>query len=136
MSSHLSDQDVEIIVGILDGWSGRLTWNTLIDAIEVNLGQRYTRQALSNHDRIQRAFSVRKRNLSKGSAIPLHLSLEMQKALERIERLTAENERLEAEINAIREQFARWAYNASTKGLNEVFLNRPLPPIDRERTKR
>jgi hypothetical protein len=134
MSSHLSDQDIETIVGILDGWSGRLTWNTLIDAIEVNLGQGYTRQALSKHDRIKRAFTVRKRTLSKYSAIPSHRSLELQKALERIERLKAENARLRADTDDLRDQFARWAYNAFTKGITEEFLDKPLPPTDRDRT--
>lgn len=49
--------------------------------------------------------------------------------MERIDRLKAENEN-----NALLEQFARWAYNAHTRGLDEAFLNRALMPVDREKT--
>ena len=61
--------------------------------------------------------------------------MELQKAMERIDRLKAENERLKDENNSLLEQFARWAYNAHTRGLDEDFLNRALMPVDREKTK-
>jgi hypothetical protein len=48
--------------------------------------------------------------------------------------LTGENQRLKAENDRLLEQFVRWAYNASTRNLDEAFLSRPLPHVDREQT--
>lgn len=135
MAKQLTDNDIETVVKILDGWTGKLTWEALIDAIQIRIGCRYTRQALDRHERIKRAYTVRKNTLRHGTEIPEVRSVELQKALQRIERLTAENERLKAENSALLEQFARWAYNAHTKGLDEAILNRPLPAVNRDTTK-
>lgn len=63
-AKNLSDEDIARIVGILDGWSGRLTWQSLLDAVERHLFTRYTRQALHKHTRIQQAFEQRKAGLA------------------------------------------------------------------------
>jgi hypothetical protein len=138
MAVHLSDKDIESIVKIIDGWSRseKLTWDNLILVVQTRLFRKYSRQALSRHERIKRAYTLKKQFLSTGSDSKTEFkSVELQKAMERIERLKAENERLKDENNALLEQFARWAYNAHTRGLDEAFLNRALMPVDRERTK-
>lgn len=138
MAAHLSDNDIESIVKIIDGWSRseKLTWDNLILVVQTRLFRKYSRQALSRHERIKRAFTLKKRFLSTGPDSKTEFkSVELQKAMERIERLKAENERLKDENNSLLEQFARWAYNAHTRGLDEAFLNRALMPVDRERTK-
>ena len=138
MAVHLSDNDIETIVKIIDGWSRseKLTWDNLILTAQMRLFRKYSRQALSRHERIKRAFTLKKQFLSTGSDSKTEFkSVELQKAMERIDRLKAENERLKNENNALLEQFARWAYNAHTKGLDEAFLNRALMPVDREKTK-
>lgn len=132
---RLRDRDIEQICSILDGWSGKLTWDFLIEAIKNRLAHQFTRQALDRHERIKLAFETRKRALKNGTVKPEVQTVEMQKATQRIERLQAENERLKAENNQLLAQFARWAYNAYAKGLTEEHLNRPLPGIDRDRTK-
>ncbi|MFY4698332.1 hypothetical protein [Burkholderia glumae] len=133
---NLDDKVVAIIVEVLDGWNGRLTWEALIEAVEKREGLRYTRQTLHRHERIRLAFTVRKKALSGQGAEPREVaSPELQVALERIARLEAENQRLAAENNALLEQFARWAYNAHTRNLTEDFLNHPLPAVDRQRSK-
>ena len=132
-SRNLGDQDIQTIVGILDGWSGTLTWNSLIDAVYARLHCRYTRQALHKHDRIRIAFEVRKKNLQRGES-HVRGSAQVQKALERISRLQAENQRLQVENERLLEQFARWAFNAYVRGIGESELNRPLSEIDRRRT--
>ncbi|OAB17458.1 hypothetical protein AQ853_20980 [Burkholderia pseudomallei] len=133
---NLDDTVVAAIVEVLDGWSGRLTWEALIEAVERREGLRYTRQALHRHERIRLAFVVRKKALSGEDAQPQEAtSPELQVALDRIARLEAENQRLVAENNALLEQFARWAYNAQTRNLTKDFLNNPLPAVDRERSK-
>ncbi|WP_174864243.1 hypothetical protein [Comamonas jiangduensis] len=132
-AKNLSDEDITKIVGILDGWSGKLTWDLLIEAVERHLFARYTRQALHKHPRIQDAFELRKKALSADSDRPQKLAStpEMQAALEKIERLEAQVQRIEAENNRLLEQFARWAYNANMRGLEEAFLNSPLPDVNR-----
>ncbi|SMD14967.1 hypothetical protein SAMN02746065_1616 [Desulfocicer vacuolatum DSM 3385] len=138
MAVHLSDNDIETIVKIIDGWSRseKLTWDNLILAAQMRLLRKYSRQALSRHDRIKKAYSLKKQFLSTGSDSKSEFkSVELQKAMERIDRLKAENERLKDENNSLLEQFARWAYNAHTRGLDEAFLNRALMPINRKKTK-
>jgi hypothetical protein len=54
--------------------------------------------------------------------------------MQRMARLEAENERLRTENDQLLEQFARWAYNAHTRGLDEKFLNRVLPSVNRGQT--
>jgi hypothetical protein len=49
-------------------------------------------------------------------------------------RLEAQNERLRRENSSLLEQFVRWAYNASTRGLDKDFLNQPLPSVHRDAT--
>jgi hypothetical protein len=136
-AKNLHDEDIGKIVEILDGWSGLLTWDLLIDAVEKRLFSRYTRQALHKHVRIRDAFSQRKGTLAERGDRPQKVasSPELQIALDRIERLSAENARLKAENTSLLEQFVRWAYNAHTRNLDENFLNRPLPAIDRKQTR-
>ena len=105
----------------------------LIEAVERHLFARYTRQALHKHPQIQSAFELRKKGLSeKGEGQrKLASTPEMQAALDQIGRLEAQVQRLEAENNRLLEQFARWAYNANRRGLDEAFLNSPLPDVNR-----
>ena len=132
-SKNIGDQEIQIIVGILDGWSGPLTWNLLIDAVKSRLHCRYTRQALHKHERIRVAFELRKKNADAAEQRPRG-SVQIQKAMERIARLEAENQRIQKENELLLEQFARWSYNAYVHGLGEADLNRPLPEIDRRQT--
>ncbi|NIF56251.1 hypothetical protein [Burkholderia sp. Ax-1724] len=135
---NLGDEVIETIVQVLDGWSGKLSWEALIDAIEKRTGLKYTRQALHRHERIRLAFTVRKKQLSRQPDEQSHetVSPELQAALQRIVRLEAENQRLAAENSSLLEQFARWAYNAQTRNLTKEILNSPLPAVDRERSER
>lgn len=135
-SRNLGDAEIKQIVEILDGWSGKLSWDLLIDAIELRMFNRYTRQALYKHERIRHAFDIRKKELSgNGGGVHRVESPQLQIALDRIARLEAENRRLESENNQLLEQFARWAYNAHTRGLDHDFLNRALPSVNRGQTK-
>lgn len=136
-SKNLGDEEIKQITQILDGWSGKLTWDLLIDEIWLRMLNRYTRQALHKHERIRHAFELRKKNLAiESSGTPRVASPQLQIALDRVARLEAENCRLESESNLILEQFARWAYNAYSRGLDQDFLNRPLPPVNRGQTRR
>lgn len=132
---NLDGEAISRIVAILDGWSGKLTWDLLIDAIRRHLRADYTRQALHKHERIKQAFVHRKKALSSVAASEeISGSPELKAALERIGRLEGENGRLEVENQRLLEQFACWAYNAHTRGLDHAFLSRPLPAVNRDQT--
>ncbi len=126
---NLTDADIAAIVQIIDGWTSRLTWQALIDRIEIVRHVRYTRQSLANHDRIQQAFTNFVEPEPKGP----QRRPEVELLKERISHLETQIKRLAAENNRLLEQFARWAYNAHQKGLDESYLNKPLPSIDRGR---
>jgi uncharacterized protein YjcR len=135
-SKNLGDAEIKQIVEILDGWTGKLTWELLIDAIELRMFNRYTRQSLFKHERIRHAFELRKNELpEEGQGNRRVESPQLQMALDRIARLETENRRLESENNRLLEQFARWAYNAHIRGLDKDFLNQPLPAVNRGQTK-
>lgn len=138
-AKNLGDEDIQSIVSILDGWSGKLTWDLLINTVSKRLHQQYTRQALNNHTRIAEAFRLRKKSLQgESGARPKRKtgdsSQEFGAALQRIKVLEAENERLEAENNNLLAQFARWAHNGSTRNIDVNFLNQPLPTVSKDST--
>src|SRR2546429_9472494 len=111
-AKNLTDADIKQIVEILDGWSGKLTWELLIDAIELPMHNRYTRQALHKHERIRHAIDLQKKSLSGNDGeIRRVISPALQVALERIARLEAANWRLQSENERLLEQFVRRAYN-------------------------
>lgn len=133
---NLDDTRIKLIVGLLDGWSGDLTWERLIGAIELRLFSRYTRQALYSHEPIRLAFKLRKEEcVSVPQTSTVARSAALQVALETIARLEAENRRLETTHSRLLEQFSIWSYNAYTHGLSEDALNRPLPRVDRGQTR-
>jgi hypothetical protein len=138
-SKNLSDGDVLIILRMLDGWSEKLSWNMLIDAVEKRLSSRYTRQALNNYPEIKAAFARRK-NAFRGQdvkrATSSNLSPEMVVLSQENERLRSENTRLIEENDTLKKKFVLWSYNAYTQKLDEDFLNQPLPRIDREVSKK
>jgi len=138
-AKNLGDNEILDIVGVLDGWAGKLSWELLIQKIEArNLGT-YTRQALHKHERIYNAFTLTKKRIAgldnNQAVAQKELSPELEAAVQRIKRLEAENLRVTTENHRLLEQFARWAYNAHIKGLSKEFLNQPLPQVDRERSK-
>ena len=135
---NLTDDSIRQIIGLLDGWTGTLTWELLIDAIAERRFTTYTRQALHKHERIRLAFAQCKKRIADGRGDePRRVeSPELQAALDRIERLQAVNDRLESENQRLLEQFATWAYNAHSRGLDQSFLSQPMPPIDCETSKR
>lgn len=132
---NLDDDAIQKIVQVLDGWTGKLSWELFIIQIEKVTHNLYTRQALDKHGRIKDAFAARKAVLSGRDRKQFeNKSPELQLALQRIERLDAENQRLLNENNNLLNQFIRWAYNAHGRGLDKAFLNTPIPSVSRERS--
>lgn len=132
-SPNLTPAGIETIVTLIRGWEGRLTWPLLIARVAEKCRATYTRQALFKHHQIRVAYEVyrsahehdsRERQDRRGSAT-------MKATMDRLCRLERENAELRKREHALFEQFHRWAYHASTRGLTKEFLDRPLPPLSR-----
>jgi hypothetical protein len=137
-SRNLDDKIVREIVEILDGWSDRLTWDSLLQTITKRLGISYTRQTLHKHERIRQAFVAKKAKLAESGA-PTEEKFRdpvLQATMDRLARLEAENDRLKRENNNLLEQFVRWTHNAGTRGLSIEFLNCELRKVSRGQTDR
>lgn len=130
-SRNLNDHTIVKIVEILDGWSGSLTWDKLINEIELHLKDKYTRQTLAKHTRIKSAFDLTKKRISDEPDTNSKSSVEIQVLNQVIAKLEAKNERLNRENQDLLAQFARWAYNSYAKGVTKEELDCALPKIDR-----
>lgn len=131
----IDDQVTEVILHILDGWKGPLSWDALIAAVKASVSAEYTRQALAKHKRIADAFVLRKSMLAKQQGGKASGNNKVNALTDTIDRLTAENERLKAELNAHRELFIRWTANALKKGITSEMLDAPLLKPSRGQTK-
>ena len=133
MAKHLTDRDIERVVGILDGWRDKLTWDALCEACAPVIGTKPARQTLAKFVRIENAFEACKSRL-KNEVQEVRLPPSMRMAAERITRLERENERLKRENSELLQQFVVWQYNAHICGLSDRDLNKALPGIDRGQT--
>lgn len=91
----------------------------------------YTRRALYKQERIRVAYETYRASQAGVAGAGRPISATLKAALDRTKRLEtklAEAKKLEA---MLLEQFVRWAYNASTRGLSEDFSNQPLSPLNR-----
>lgn len=131
MAKHLTARDIDLLIGLIDGWNGKLTWEALCDETEALIGTRPTRQTLNAHARIKSAFGDKKAQQKAGfksTKRPESLAI----AEQRIHRLESENQRLKAENNRLLERFVRWQYNAQKRGLSLASLDASLPDVDRD----
>lgn len=128
---NIQPADLTAIRGIIDGWDELpLSWSALISRIETVLHVTYVRQTLHRYPEIAQALQRKKAELA--SRGPRRVGTgDLRVAIERIERLEAENDSLRALNDALLERFVRWAYNASLFGLDEQKLDQPLPPASR-----
>ncbi|WP_250508122.1 hypothetical protein [Caballeronia sp. GAFFF3] len=130
-SPNLTPQRIEFVTEVIRGWEGRLTWPALIEAVEKEMHCRYTRQALFNQELIRVAYETYRANNTAPTGGGRPVSAALRAALDRVTRLELELAEVKTRENLLLEQFVRWAYNASTRGLSGAFLNQPLPPTNR-----
>jgi hypothetical protein len=90
----------------------------------------YTRQALFNQDLIRVAYETYRASNTNATSGGRPVSAALGSALDRVNRLEVELGEAKARENLLLEQFVRWAYKASTRGLSGDFLNQPLPPTN------
>ncbi|CAO3376400.1 hypothetical protein [Azospirillum argentinense] len=134
---NLTGANLDRIVKAIDLLPDPISWNAVVETVRGVMGHEYTRQALNKHERIRTAFDARKRSAgspaAKAADSPQGMTL--RQAQQRIAKLEAENARLRLENERFLEKFSRWSYHAFSANLDEEFLDRPLPPVNREPTK-
>ncbi|MFS8980193.1 hypothetical protein PO002_38045 [Cupriavidus necator] len=130
-SPNLTADRIDLIIDIIRGWEGRLTWPALIQAVAKRMRATYTRQALYNQERIRVAYETYRASSTASGIDGRPVSAALKASMERVQRLELENAELRRREDLLLEQFVRWAYNAASRGLSEDFLNQPLPPTNR-----
>src|ERR1700728_1448637 len=112
MAHHLTDADIALAVRLLDGWTGKLTWERYIALLTTELnGARYTKPGLRKQPRILNAWQMARKRLegsleaagvtSNGDAAVVHLR-------QSVRWLRNENARLKQENQDLLERFQRW----------------------------
>lgn len=129
---RLSDADIEKAVRLLDGWSGKLTWDRYLAVLATEIGHLYTKPAMHKQPRILAAWNGARKRLNEAKeevGADSTGDAAIAEANRRVERLRAQVARLEQENRDLLEQFLRWSLNAVRAGLSPERLNAPLPNI-------
>lgn len=125
--ARLSMEDVARIEALVRNWrSSKLTWELVVIACENELGIKTTRKTLLTRDGVKMAMRLRKAEIKAPSQAVRQFS-DIDRANDRIARLTQRVKELEWAQEVLIDQFSRWAYNADAHGLNEDILNQPIP---------
>jgi hypothetical protein len=136
-SPDLTTERISLVLEILDGWKGKLTWDLLLKEVEASIGYRYSRFTFAEYPEIANAFSLRKEALR--GFLPRERGAprdnRVRAALAQAERYKAKAHRLETENQLLLEQFVTWATNAERRGVTLDMLNVPLPKPQRDRSK-
>lgn len=131
----LTDKDIEKAVLLLDGWSGKLTWDRYLAVLAVEIGHTYTKVAMLRQPRIKAAWDLAKDRVHESAPRGGYGNVAMSLSAERICELERRVERLTFENNQLLEQFVRWAHNATRRGLSLTDLDKPLPIAEKKATK-
>ncbi|WP_434998224.1 hypothetical protein ACRQTN_05160 [Pectobacterium brasiliense] len=138
MAKHLTKEEIQSIINIIAGWNsnklGKLTWEALCDYAADFISKRPTRQSLSFHGDIVAAFNVKKNNIKSG-LYNLKRPANLNVAAQHIQNIETKKLILEEQYRELKQMMVLWQYNAYILGINESQLNKPLPGIDRERSK-
>ena len=125
MAKHLNRSEIKAITHMILTWDGKITWSDLCESVYKNLNRTITRQSLSAHDEVVKAYRTKK-NLSNLKELGLKKPANLTIAAQQILNLKAENEMLKKQNNRYKEQFSYWQYNAYRHGLTMEKLNRPF----------
>jgi hypothetical protein len=131
MARHLTEADVLTVVRLIEDWHYDLTWAALEKACMQALGFAPSRQTFHRHSSISIAFTEKKKSLKisqESAKVPVPISMRI--AVDKIERLEQKLREAENANDMILEQFVRWQYNASLRGISRECLNAALPVVD------
>ena len=134
MGQHLTQRDIKRITKLIDNWSEpKLTWPLLVEACNEKLGISRVRQSLMNIPEIDLAMKNRKAALKAPLEKPGWVS-DIHKANERIEELTATNQKLMGALRDMHARFLIWQANASLYGVTQSMLEEPVVNLGKKET--
>ncbi|GLI97111.1 hypothetical protein [Sphingobium sp. BS19] len=128
---HLSPDDLDLAVGLLKGWSTKLTWDLFLRtlAMELGHGHVYSKVAMLNHEKIKTAWQQAKDRIASeakevgerghGTTVVATLRRMLDEAKADLKAESAKN-------NELIEQFKRWQYNAERHGMKYSQLDAKL----------
>ena len=129
--ARLTSDEIEQIVELLTSWRGELTWELLLERVEALLRRTFTRQGLAKQENIQTAYQQAKNRIRLAKPTYSKPLPEIELMQNTIDSLRAKMAVMEAERGRYEEKFATWLYNARSRGISELDLNRRLPDVDR-----
>ncbi|MPW31619.1 hypothetical protein F9L16_21830 [Agarivorans sp. B2Z047] len=148
----------ETILAIIDGWTGKLSYELLAEKLQLELGLKRppSRFTLPKHDEIKHAFDLKKAelrvkksvavedaqrlfessdklsvllsNLGNDDATIAELIKQVEKLEKENEKLSSESKRLNSQNDMLLERFARWQHNLQR--MDNVDLNKLASTID------
>ena len=123
----LTEAKLQKAIRILNGWSGKLTWERFLIHLEAELNHRYSKVAMHDHSEIITAWEQAKKRCRGHSGDVGYGDIGIQQVISKNSVLAAEALSLKARLQGYDEQFRRWAHNAASHGMSLEQLNRPLP---------
>lgn len=132
--ARLTTDEIEQIIELLTSWRGELSWSLLLERVVAVLRRPFTRQGLAKQQSIQTAYQQAKDRIRTGKTAYSERLPEIQLMKNTIDSLRAKIAVMEAERGRYEEKFVTWLYNARSRGISEVDLNRRLPEVDRNRS--
>jgi len=129
---HLTPKDEQRIIKLIEEWSKpKLTWPLLVEACKEELGISRARQSLMKLPAVDLAMKNRKAALKAQNLKPGWIN-DIQAANERIEELTAANQKLLAAVRDMHARFLIWQANADMHGLSQSELERPVYQLQKK----
>ncbi len=129
---HLTPKDEQRIIKLIEEWSEpKLTWPLLVEACKEELGISRARQSLMKLPAVDLAMKNRKAALKAQNLKPGWIK-DIQAANERIEELTAKNQKLLAAVRDMHARFLIWQANADMHGLSQSELERPVYQLQKK----
>lgn len=129
---HLTPKDEQRIIKLIEEWSEpKLTWPLLVETCKEELGISRARQSLMKLPAVDLAMKNRKAALKAQNLKPGWIK-DIHAANERIEELTATNQKLLAAVRDMHARFLIWQANADMHGLSQSELERPVYQLQKK----
>jgi hypothetical protein len=129
---HLTPKDEQRIIKLIEEWSEpKLTWPLLVEACKEELGISRARQSLMELPAVDLAMKNRKAALKAQNLKPGWIK-DIQAANQRIEELTAKNQKLLAAVRDMHARFLIWQANADMHGLSQSELEQPVSQLQKK----
>lgn len=135
---HLRDNHIDELLTMVDTWEpdvfGSLTWSRVLERFKKKFGEAPTERSLRNQGRLKARFNQKKEQLRTGDAPVYRKPSSLKRAAEKIQKLEAQVQALEAENERLIHRNVVMQKNAMDHGMTKRQLLKP--PIITKDTER